>query len=163
MRTVILLCRHEDEAGSFGFVLNSRLPQTLGEILPSLMGIDFPVYRGGPVQLDTLHYIHQYPHLLPESQKITDDIYWGGDFETLKLLLREGSIAKEKIRFFLGYSGWETGQLESEMEERSWLTVAAKPNIIFDLQAEEVWKASLVQLGGKYELMIHFPTDPQLN
>lgn len=162
MRTVILLCRHEDAIGSLGFVLNSRFHQTLNELVPGLEGVDFPIYKGGPVQMDTLHYLHQYPDL-PDSMKIMEDVYWGGDFETLKVLLQNGLVEKNKIKFFLGYSGWESGQLAGEMEEKSWLTVQAKRNLIFDLPPEEVWKASLVQLGGKYELMIHFPTDPQLN
>ena len=163
MRTVILVCRHEETEGTFGFVVNSLFPKKLDELIPELAGFDLPVYKGGPVQLDTLHYIHQYPELLPECLKITDNVYWGGDFETLKTLMNEGMIEREKIRFFLGYSGWETGQLADEMSEKSWLTVASDANIVFDTPLEDIWKACLIKLGGKYELMIHFPTDPQLN
>jgi putative transcriptional regulator len=162
-RTVILLCRHEETEGSFGFVINSLFSHKLDELVPDLAGFDLPVFKGGPVQMDTLHYIHQYPELLPESVKITDNVYWGGNFETLKTLMNEGMIDREKIRFFLGYSGWETGQLSGEMEEKSWLTVAANSDIIFNTALEDIWKSSLITLGGKYELMIHFPTDPQLN
>jgi putative transcriptional regulator len=163
MRTVILLCRHEDTEGSFGFVLNKLFHQKLDELIPELSGFDLPVYEGGPVQMDTLHYIHQYPELLPECQKISEDVYWGGDFETLKTLMQADRIDTDRIRFFLGYSGWESSQLSAEMEEKSWITVPANRTIIFDTPAEDIWKASLLKLGGKYEIMIHYPTDPQLN
>ena len=163
IRTVILLCTHRETEGSFGFVINSLFHKKLDELIPELMGFDLPVYKGGPVQLDTLHYIHQYPDLLPDCLKITDDVYWGGDFERLKILINDGQIDADKIRFFIGYSGWEEGQLASEMEEKSWLTVTANRTIVFDTALEDIWKASLIKLGGKYERMIHFPTDPQLN
>jgi putative transcriptional regulator len=113
--------------------------------------------------MDTLHYIHQYPDLLPDSQQIAEDVYWGGNFETLKILMQSGQVQPEKIRFFLGYSGWDSGQLTNEMTENSWLTASATKTIVFDTPEAEVWKASLKLLGGKYEMMIHFPTDPQLN
>ncbi len=163
MRTVVLLCRHQDEEGSFGFVLNKLFHQTLDELIPELGGFEWPVFVGGPVQMDTLHYIHEYPDLLPDCQEVSKGVYWGGDFETLKALIKNNEIDANKIKFFLGYSGWESGQLDGEMQEKSWITVEGNLNIIFETPMEDIWKACLKALGGKYEMMIHFPTDPQLN
>lgn len=163
MRTVVLLCRHEREQGSFGFVLNKEFHQTLNELIPELTGNEWPVFTGGPVQMDTLHYLHEYPHLIPDSQEVCAGVYWGGDFEILKALILENSIDPSKIKFFLGYSGWDAQQLEAEMEEKTWLTVAANSNLVFGTPMEAIWKTALKALGGKYEMMIHFPTDPQLN
>jgi putative transcriptional regulator len=162
MRTVILICRHGEE-GSFGFVLNKLYDLTLEDLFNDMNGYRIPVHIGGPVQMDTIHYIHQYPDLLPDSQEITDEIYWGGDFEILKTLIREGKISDSKIKFFIGYSGWEPGQLDSEMEERSWLTSPCNESLVFKTSTDEIWKSSLKHLGGKYEMMINFPIDPQLN
>jgi putative transcriptional regulator len=92
MRTVVLMCRHTSEEGSFGFVLNKTFEKTLDELVPDLEDIEFPVYTGGPVQMDTLHYIHQYPEFFDDCQKIGENIYWGGDFETLKLLIKSKRI-----------------------------------------------------------------------
>ena len=58
-RSVVLVCEHRKE-GSFGFVLTSPCRHTLEELVPELEGMDHPVYDGGPVQRDTLHFIHQY-------------------------------------------------------------------------------------------------------
>ncbi len=162
IRTVVYMCRHSDE-GSFGFVLNKIFDQTLDELITGLDGIDLPVYYGGPVHTDTVHYIHQYPELIPDCYKISDDIYWGGDFDVVKKLIRSNRIDTDKIKFFIGYSGWEKDQLASELTEKSWLTATATRKLIFDTASDQVWKESLKHLGGKYEMMINFPIDPQLN
>jgi putative transcriptional regulator len=143
--------------------LNKIYHQTLDELIPELEGFELPIYTGGPVQMDTLHYIHQYPDLLEDCQEIADGIFWGGDFAILKLLIKSNKISFDKIKFFLGYSGWGTGQLDDELKEKSWLSVMGTRNIVFDTEINDIWKASLLLLGGKYEMMIHFPTDPQLN
>jgi len=72
LRTVVLICRHNAEEGSFGFVINKEYHQPLDELIPDLAGFDWPVYAGGPVQMDTLHYLHQYPKLLPDCQEVCD-------------------------------------------------------------------------------------------
>jgi putative transcriptional regulator len=162
LRTVVILCEHKEE-GSFGLVLNKQLEQTLGELIADLEGFDLPVYYGGPVQMNTIHFLHQYPNLIPESQKVSSDIYWGGNFETLSVLIKTKGIDLKKIKFFVGYSGWGNGQLTDELKEKSWLTVAATKNLVFSTPYDEIWKGSLQQLGGDYEMMINFPIDPQLN
>ena len=161
-RTVVILCEHKEE-GSFGLVLNKRIEQTLGELISDLEGFILPVYYGGPVQMNTIHFLHQYPDLIPESFKISNDIYWGGNFETVTALIKSNSIDLTKIKFFVGYSGWGDGQLSDELKEKSWLTVSATKSLVFDTQHDEIWKGSLQHLGGDYEMMINFPIDPQLN
>ena len=90
-------------------------------------------------------------------------IWWGGDFDKLVELVKSGEFDADKIRFYIGYSGWSNGQLNDEMKEKSWLTVEASRKLIFHKNYEEIWKDSLRQLGGDYEMMINFPIDPQLN
>lgn len=162
LRTVVLLCEHKDE-GSFGFVLNKQIEQTLDELISDLEGYSLPVYYGGPVQMDTIHFLHQYPDLIPESVKVSNDIFWGGNFETVTALLKSNSIEPDKIRFFIGYSGWSEGQLSGELEEKSWLTVKANLKLVFNTGYEEIWKESLQELGGEYKSLINYPIDPQLN
>ncbi|MEO5648130.1 MAG: YqgE/AlgH family protein [Chitinophagaceae bacterium] len=161
-RTVIFLCEHQD-AGSFGFVLNKKFEQTLEELVPDFTGYSIPVYYGGPVQMDTIHFIHQYPNLIEGGNEVMDGIYWGGNFESLMALIKNDDIDFNKVRFFIGYSGWSEGQLAGELTEKSWLTVEATRKLIFHTKPEEVWKDSLRHLGGDYEMMINYPLDPQLN
>ncbi len=162
-RSVVLLTRHEENEGSFGFVLNRPLGYTLDELLNEMDNYPIPVFQGGPVQLDTIHYIHQYPDLIPDSQLITKDVYWGGNFEVLKELIFSKKVETNKIKFFLGYSGWEKGQLQHELDDNSWITATSTRGIIFETNPEKTWESSLRHLGGKYEMMINYPIDPQLN
>ena len=162
LRTVVILCEHQDQ-GSLGFVLNKQIEQTLDELITGMEGHELPVYYGGPVQMNTIHFLHQYPDLIPGSQRISNDIYWGGNFETVTALIKNKSIDFNKIKFFVGYSGWGDGQLRDELKEKSWLTVSATNNLVFNTQHDEIWKGSLQHLGGEYEMMKNFPIDPQLN
>ncbi len=161
-RTVIFLCGHSEE-GSFGFILNKTFPKTLNELLPELNVKQTPVYQGGPVQRDSLNFIHQYPQLISGGEEILNDVHWGGNFESLIINIKNENIDFKKIRFFIGYSGWSEGQLDQEMKQESWLTVRATPKLLFYTKPEDVWKDSLKQLGGNYKMMINFPIDPQLN
>ena len=162
LRTVVFLCEHKEE-GSFGFVLNRQYENTLDELIPELEEHKIPVFYGGPVQPDTIHFLHQYPDDIPGGIEVMKGVYWGGDFDKVVELLQSGTIDTGKIRFYIGYSGWSGGQLTEEMKEKTWLTVKAIRKLIFHKNYEEIWKDSLKQLGGDYEMMINFPIDPQLN
>ena len=162
LRTVVFLCEHREE-GSFGFVLNRKFENTLDELIPDVEGFKLPVFYGGPVQMDTIHFLHQYPVDIPGGEEVMKGIYWGGDFAKAVEMITSGEMDFQKIRFYIGYSGWGNGQLSEELKEKSWLTVKANRKLIFQTSAEDIWKESLKHLGGDYEMMIHFPTDPQLN
>lgn len=162
LRTVVFLCEHKAE-GSFGFVLNRKYENTLDELIPELEGHTLPVYYGGPVQQDTIHFLHQYPEDIPEGVEVLKGVYWGGNFDSVVDLIKKGDMDPARIRFFIGYSGWSDGQLDEERKENSWLTVKAKRKLIFHLHHEDIWKEALKELGGEYEMMINYPIDPQLN
>jgi putative transcriptional regulator len=162
MRTVVLMCEHQSD-GSMGFVLNRRFESTLDELMTGFEGYKIPVFYGGPVQLDTIHFLHQQPELIPGGVEIIEGVFWGGDFELVAAMLKNGQLNLKKIKFFIGYSGWGSGQLKDELNEKVWLTVAATVKLIFNTFPSEVWKGSLRHLGGNYEMMVHYPIDPQLN
>ncbi len=162
LRTVVFLCEHKEE-GSFGFVLNRKYENSLDELIPELEGHTLPVYYGGPVQMDTIHFLHQYPDEIPGGQEVIKGVYWGGDFEAVIDMIKQNTIDHNRIRFYIGYSGWNMGQLNDEMTEKTWLTVEATRKLVFHRNYEEIWKDSLKHLGGDYEMMVNFPIDPQLN
>ena len=162
MRTVIFICEHQEE-GSFGFVLNKQFEQTLDELMMGFEGFPIPIYYGGPVQMDTIHFLHQYPEQVPGGHEVMQGIYWGGDFEKLSEMVKNHKVDFNKVRFFIGYSGWSNGQLSNELKEKTWLTVASTRELIFHQQPDNIRKDSLKHLGGDYEMMINFPIDPQLN
>ncbi len=162
LRTVIFLCEHTTE-GSFGFVLNRKLEYVIGDLISELDGCNFPVFYGGPVQQNTIHFLHRCPGLITGGEKITDEIYWGGEFDEMVALLQKEKLAEHDIRLFLGYSGWGEEQLNNELNEKTWLTTYSSAELVFTDNVNSIWKDALKQLGGKYEQLIHYPIDPQLN
>lgn len=162
MRTVVFVTEHRED-GTIGFVINRQYENTLDELLPEIEGHKLPVYYGGPVQMNTIHFLHRYPDDIPGGIEVMKGIYWGGDFDSLVELIKTDRIDPNMIRFYIGYSGWSSGQLETEMAEKTWLTVEATRRLVFHENAEEIWKDSLKHLGGDFEMMINFPIDPQLN
>ena len=162
LRTAILLCEYNAE-GCFGFVLNKPYHLNIGELIEGLEGNDFTVYIGGPMQQNTVHFIHQCPDFISDGIEIKKGIFWGGNFEQVKALLHANSLTKKDIRFFVGYSGWSEGQLESEIEDKSWITRSCTTHLVFSEQSDQIWKDALKGLGGEYELMPNYPINPQLN
>lgn len=162
MRTAVFLCEHNQD-GSLGFVLNRPFEQRLNEFIPDLDDLSIPVYYGGPVQPDTLHFLHNIPALRHSAQKVIDDVYWGGDFVEILELIQSRKLDLNKIRFFLGYSGWSEGQLAEEISTQSWLTVEGSKSLVFHPQPKDVWKDAIRLLDEEYHQIIHYPIDPQLN
>lgn len=162
-RSVIYLCEH-NENGSFGFVLNKYVDSSVNELLPSDFEYKIKVSIGGPVDNSNLFYLHSFGTELNEAIPIHKDIYIGGEFEHLKTLLRENPDNIKKIRFFIGYSGWSPGQLEDEINEKSWVVLNNIPaQVILDTSDENMWKTVMEKLGGKFNVMKDFPVDPSLN
>jgi putative transcriptional regulator len=161
-RSVILLADHNEE-GSVGFILNKPLKYTIKDLLPEI-DAKFKIYNGGPVEQDNLYFIHNVPHLIPDSIEISNGIFWGGDFELTKDLINKGSLKKKNIRFFLGYTGWDSEQLETEMQSSSWiLTKNIYENKILGKASVHFWKERIIELGGEYLIWSNAPENPILN
>lgn len=161
-RTVVLLCEHSEE-GSFGFVVNKPSIIKIGEVMEDIRNVDERVFVGGPVQQDTLHFLHRNTDI-EKAVKIRDEIYWGGDFETLVTQLDTAAIRPSDVRFYLGYSGWASGQLESELQEDSWIVCDfVTDELLFDTDPTVVWKKALGNMGGRFSVYSNYPVDPRLN
>ncbi|MDE5639580.1 MAG: YqgE/AlgH family protein [Odoribacter sp.] len=160
-RAVVYITEH-DEEGSIGFVLNKPMYYDTCDLAGELEGIHIPVYIGGPVEQDQLYYLHCYPELR-DSVPVADGIYWGGDFEQLLHLLKEGEILPGEIRFFAGYSGWKAGQLKKELDENSWMVGRITFERFFEDFDNDLWKKSMEELGGVHRIWADFPENPIMN
>jgi len=162
-RSVIILTEYS-ETGAVGFVLNHQSDYLLGDILPDTSYSEMPVYIGGPVGLNTLHFIHSRPDLIPNSIEITENLYWGGDFEVVKQLVADYQLSDTEIKFFTGYSGWTNGQLEDELRENVWMvTDRVNTEIIFGNTEQNLWRETIISLGNRYAHIANFPENPELN
>lgn len=159
-RTVVLLTAHNEE-GSVGFVLNRPLQINMSDLGHGFDSIKLPLYEGGPVELDTLHYVHRLGPGIPGATEIGNEVYWGGDFEIVKKALK--SYTSETIRFFLGYSGWAAGQLEDEIAQHAWLVAPALEEDIFLTPPDKLWEKCIKGLGGEEAGLAGYPMDPRWN
>lgn len=161
-RAVVLLCEHT-EAGSFGLILNRSLTIVMEQIFDDLHGFDEEISWGGPVQPETLHFLHRLPEVIPGGIEIRPGIYWGGDFEAVKMAVRDGRLNPDDIRFFLGYSGWSPGQLAGEVEQGGWILTESFEDAVFDMAETAVWGQTMRSMGGSYAILANFPDHPSLN
>ena len=141
-RSVILLCEHRYD-GSFGLVLNRRLPIEVSDIMEHIKNWNAPLYRGGPVQENSLHFVHRCPDLGIGSQEIMPGLFWGGKFEVLNEKLSSKQLSTRDVRFFLGYSGWGEGQLVNEIQRDSWYLHEAGSELVFCNDSRNHWRKHL--------------------
>ena len=160
-RSVVMVANH-DEKGSVGFIMNKPLTYTLSDIVPTITN-EFRIFNGGPVEQDNLYFIHNVPHLVPNSVEISEGIYWGGDFEVIIKQIENGSVNSSNVKFFLGYSGWSQNQLQDEMTASSWVVTETSLNGIISQPAIDYWRNEIVALGGEYLLWANAPENPSHN
>lgn len=161
-RSVVLLAEHSDE-GSVGFILNKQSGYTIDDLIPEVEK-PIPVYKGGPVEEDNLYFIHKIPQLVPNSIEISNGIYWAGDFTVITKLIQDDKIDENDIRFFLGYSGWESQQLSDELSSHAWVVVENEDeNNIIGRNSQSFWKDKMNQLGGDYLIWSNAPENPSYN
>jgi putative transcriptional regulator len=159
----VLICEHKEE-GTLGLILNQPSNLFLKDVIQDFKGASFPLYIGGPVGMDELQFIHKCYDRLGSGIDLGDGIYWGGNFEILKLLIQNGEIRDDEIKFFIGYSGWSEKQLDAELKENTWIvTNSFNPDLIFVHDEENLWKEVIVNLGPKYAHVAQFPINPQWN
>ena len=118
-RTVVLITEHNSE-GTVGFVLNQKTDFTVDLLVPELDTVPNPVYQGGPVDIESFHFIHSCDQI-PKAIELSEGLYWSGDFEFTAKGLLDGSLDPADFKFFIGYSGWAPEQLEDELKERAWV------------------------------------------
>ena len=161
-RTIILMCEHNED-GSFGFVLNKPSLSKVAEVLDDLNKFEGMAFVGGPVQQDTLQYIHRIPNI-EHAVEIMEGVFWGGNFEKICLLVETNQISEADVKFFLGYSGWTAGQLNEELKENTWIVSdQLDASLIFETDAEIMWQKALKLMGGRFSIYSNYPVDPRMN
>jgi putative transcriptional regulator len=161
-QSVIFICEKSD-TGSFGLVINKPTNILMTETLDDFPAVECMLFDGGPMQRDTIHFLTSKGDLIDDSLLVCEGIYWGGNFDRLKFLLDTKQISSNEVRFFIGYSGWEPGQIEYEQNEGSWIIANADPEKIFSTDPSELWKNVLKDLGGNYSVIANLPDTPLLN
>lgn len=117
--TTILIVEH-NEAGSTGFVTNKPYGKSLHDLVEFNHSKPFPLMDGGPVDRAHLFVLHKRPDLIEGGKQLTNGLYLGGNMEQVIEAINTSSANDQEIQLFIGYCGWDIGELEAEVEEGSW-------------------------------------------
>jgi len=159
--TTILLADHNND-GTYGFVLNDKSNLLVKDVVEGFEGTDFELFIGGPVDQDALFFIHKIKDLRG-AIKVCEDVYVHGDFEELKARVQLNEVENNDIRFFLGYSGWDKGQLEAEIERKSWFLNNTHSEKVMDMDVNSIWRNILKEMGGDFKQFANYPINPNEN
>jgi putative transcriptional regulator len=162
-RTVVLVCEHHPENGTVGLIINKPINLKLNDVVEDFPPFKGKVFLGGPVGTDTLQFLHSLGNKIEGSVQLSDKLYWGGNFEQIKVLIRDEKIKPNDIRFYLGYSGWQSGQLDNELKDNSWIITKATHQHIFLTPHDILWREVMRNMGGVYSTMAGYPENPALN
>tara|TARA_Y100001001_G_scaffold162691_1_gene189899 strand:- start:978 stop:1538 length:561 start_codon:yes stop_codon:yes gene_type:complete len=149
-KSVIFLCS-DDEEGAMGLVLNQTLESTESKMLLDHLDIDIDpkvniqVHKGGPVERSRGFLLHSMDYMKGDTVPVVAGFCVTGTIDAL----RDAALGQgpENMIFALGYAGWTPGQLESELQQNSWLIADAKPETIFNTPHEKLWEAALSDMG----------------
>lgn len=161
-KSVILLTHHSEDE-SLGLIINQPTTILLCEVLKNVPKSDFPIYIGGPVEQNKIQYIHTLGDLIPNSIKIIDGLYWGGDFNKVLRLILLNKLSINQIKFFAGYSGWACDQLNLEISEKSWIINDIDVNTCMNFSTNQLWTDLIKVKKSNYAIWANMPKDPNMN
>ena len=161
-RSAVLLVEHNAE-GTLGFIINHRVNMRVDELVQDFPEFDAPVFYGGPVATDTVHYLHRRGDLIEGSDEVVNGIYWGGNYAQLRALIDQGLLTPSDVKFFVGYSGWSENQLAEELAGGSWVTAPMYPNYLFKSAPEKLWSQVMNHKGNAFSVIAHMSEEPNLN
>jgi putative transcriptional regulator len=159
-RTVVLITEHNPE-GAMGVVLNRPSETEVDAVAPELAAIAGvePVFIGGPVQPQALVVLAEFSDPAAAAWIVAADVGFvsaEAERDSLEASIRRG-------RVYAGYSGWGSGQLESEVSEDAWIVEPPLPAELFPDDPATLWRDVLARKGGQYALIARMPDDPRLN
>lgn len=155
--TLTYICDHSPSSGAMGVVVNKPLEASLSALLQNTdvsqkktLMHTVPLYFGGPVQVDHGFVLHRPPGNWESTMEVNKEVGLTTSTDILRALGSEesrGSMAPGDYIVTVGYAGWSPGQLEDEICMNSWLSVRARPAIMFDIPFDKRLKAAMELIG----------------
>lgn len=177
-RTVVFIIHYSEEAGTMGLVINRPLGDQVrlysAEELQRFAGADFAdeghpsalgrmFYQGGPMHQSWLFFLHRLDGVIEGGEEILDGLFLGGNLDAVRAEAEVLKADEPLLRFYLGYAGWEAGQLEWEINCGAWILAPGDPDLVFSARPTSIWQEVLYSLGGKYRPLSVLPEDPTVN
>jgi putative transcriptional regulator len=128
----VIFISQYDLNGAMGFVVNRPFGKSLNDLDEFRKSISVPLFDGGPVDKEHLFFVHRRPDIIEGGDLIADGIYFGGNFDQTVNAINDQIISVNDIKIFIGYCGWDTNELEAEIEEGSWTLIKGASDVIFE-------------------------------
>ena len=164
--SLVLIVDPDEGEGAMGVVVNHYTGYNLRDIMPDIETVEeIPLYLGGPVGSQMMFYLHTLgPDIIPEAIDLGNGVYFGGDFEAVKRYVELGGPVEGRIKFIVGYSGWEKDQLTSEIARHDWAVLnGGGQGLMMDEGDDDQWRKAVAQFGDRYRLWLNLPSDPAWN
>ena len=163
---VISLIDNDSKTGIMGVVMNHGIELSLSEIVEGVK-TDVPVFCGGPLAQDRVYFIHNLGDtLIADSTEYAPGLWIGGDFDSALDYVNKGYPTDGCIRFFLGYSGWDNGQLDDELSQNVWAvgeSQTLQSTTLLSLNGDTMWHHAVKALGPYYRTWNLHPLSPMAN
>jgi putative transcriptional regulator len=137
---VVIVIAEYNAKGAMGFIVNKSFARVLNELVEFSQSKPYTLYVGGPIASESLFFIHALAHTISGGTVIEKKIYLGGDFKQALAYINHTAIPEKNIKLFIGYCGWDDGQLETEVEEGSWLIADTDSTVAFSMDNETLWQ-----------------------
>jgi len=160
-RSVILICDH-NKNGTIGLQVNKCSVRNLKTINSKIL-IDDKYFLGGPVD-NNIFFLHKKNIVFNESVKLNNNLFFSKNIDYLYSLIEKNKIKKDQFKLFIGYSGWNKGQLEEEVNKNSWIVIPKFDiNIIFSRNYKNIWKDVLTDSSRIHKMFSNYPINPRFN
>lgn len=163
---VITLVDYADD-GALGLVMNNQTQHRLDAFVDGVdEKADVPVYCGGPIGQDRMVFMHTLgDKVFSGAREFAPGLYLGGDFDEAIDYVNSGYPTEGVLRFFIGYSGWDSGQLEAELDNDTWAVTDAPTDlsILLSGDADAYWHKFVRRMGEDYRAWRFFPRNVLAN
>lgn len=119
--------------GAVGFVVNRPFGRSLNALEEFRHSQAFPLYDGGPVDKVHLFFLHKRPDLITGGAPVGERIYSGGNFQQVVTGINSKTLTEKDVKLFVGYCGWDAGELEAELAEGSWVVRSHPASKVFEI------------------------------
>ena len=162
---VIFLTEYDENKTTMCFILNNKTQHNLQSFIAEIScKTPIPVYCGGPMSEDRLFYIHSLGNIISNSHEIIPGLYVGGDFNAVIKYINSGYPTEGFIKFFIGYSGWDIGQLKSELRKNVWaVTTPSNTSDIIKTHNDSYWHTIVHSMCKPYRGWLYHPKNANNN
>ena len=141
-KSLIYICEHNEE-GAMGLIINKPLKENQNQDILKDFGLqtineNYNVYFGGPVSPEKGFILHDCNYKKNETMIIENTAGLSNSKDIINDI--KNGNGPNQFRLIMGYSGWDSGQLEQELDNGDWIIMPSSKELIFSKTDKDKWK-----------------------